>query len=120
LQTKGIFKEFVADDFVSEIMDNSYGQELLERLENSVKFFHFLAQCNVSIDGIKNLSFVNSCGEVIADFDRLVFFKSDDGLKLKAKSWINDEWVDFIHPNYLAEDCEPVDKYLRTVLGVLD
>lgn len=119
-QTKGIFKEFVADDFVSEIMDNSYGQELLERLDNSVKFFHFLAQCNVSIDGIKNLSFVNSCGEVIADFDRLVFFKSDDGLKLKAKSWINDEWVDFIHPNYLAEDCELVDKYLRTVLGVLD
>ena len=119
-QTKGIFKEFVADDVVSEIMDNSYGQELLEELDNSVKFFHFLAQCNVSIDSIKNLPFVNSCGDVVADFDRLVFYKSDEGIKLKAKTWINDEWLDFLHPNYLSVDCELVDKYLRTTFGVLD
>lgn len=119
-QTKGIFKEFVAADVVSEIMDNSYGQELLEDLDNSVKFFHFLAQCNVNIDSIKNLSFVNSCGDVVADFDRLVFFKSDEGLKLKAKTWINDEWLDFLHPNYLSVDSEIVDKYLRTVFSVVD
>ena len=119
-QTKGIFKEFVVDDVVSEIMDNSYGQELLEELDNSVKFFHFLAQCNVSIDSIKNLPFVNSCGDVVADFDRLVFYKSDEGIKLKAKTWINDEWLDFLHPNYLSVDCELVDKYLRTTFGVLD
>lgn len=119
-QTKGIFKEFIADDVVSEIMDNSYGQELLEKLDNSVKFFHFLAQCNVSIDSIKNLPFVNSCGDVVADFDRLVFYKSDEGIELKAKTWINDEWLDFLHPNYLSVDCELVDKYLRTTFGVLD
>lgn len=119
-QTIGIFKEFVAEDVVSEIMDNSYGQELLEELDNSVKFFHFLAQCNVSIDSIKNLPFVNSCGDVVADFDRLVFYKSDEGIKLKAKTWINDEWLDFLHPNYLSVDCELVDKYLRTAFGVLD
>ena len=119
-QTIGIFKEFVAEDVVSEIMDNSYGQELLEELDNSVKFFHFLAQCNVSIDSIKNLPFVNSCGDVVADFDRLVFYKSDEGIELKAKTWINDEWLDFLHPNYLSVDCELVDKYLRTVFGILD
>ena len=119
-QTIGIFKEFVAEDVVSEIMDNSYGQELLEELDNSVKFFHFLAQCNVSIDSIKNLPFVNSCGDVVADFDRLVFYKSDEGIELKAKTWINDEWLDFLHPNYLSVDCELVDKYLRTAFGVLD
>lgn len=119
-QTNGIFKQFVAKDFVNEVMDNSYGQELLEDVDNSVKFFHFLAQCNVSIDAIKNLPFVNSCGEVIANFDRLVFFKSDKGLELKAKTWINDEWFDFLHPNYLTVDYELVDKYLRTTFGVLD
>ena len=119
-QTKGIFKEFVADDVVSEIMNNSYGQELLEELDNSVKFFHFLTQCNVSIDSIKNLPFVNSCGDVVANFDRLVFYKSDEGIDLKARTWINDEWLDFLHPNYLSVDCELVDKYLRTTFGVLD
>lgn len=119
-QIEDAFNEFDIDDFVSDVLNDKNMKSLLEDIDSSVSFVHFLAINDVENEKLTDLPFINCNGELVDCFDELVFFESERGFEVKEYGWIEDEWINFISNDYFKKDEEKCVEYLKSHFGVLD
>lgn len=114
------FKDFDADAFVNDVLDDDEMLSLLKEKDDSVAFIHFLAKNEVDNDDLLNLSFFNDNGDLIADYNRLVFFESKRGKEVSEYDWIDEDWMNFISSDYVKNDGDLCIAYLKSQFGVKD
>lgn len=119
-QTEDAFKVFYPSEFVSDVIDDYKMKSLLREKSSSIAFFHFLAINNIVNPELVDLPFINCNGEIIEDFDRLVFFESERGSEVKNDEWLDDDWMEFISNDYITNDNEICSDYLKSQLKVLE
>ena len=119
-QTEDAFKVFYPCEFVSDVIDDYKMKSLLREKSSSIAFFHFLAINNIVNPELVDLPFINCNGEIIEDFDRLVFFESERGSEVKNDEWLDDDWMEFISNDYITNDNEICSDYLKSQLKVLE
>lgn len=115
---KDVFLEFNAEYFVEEVLADNDMKSLLKVEKNSVSFMHFLALNEVKNDDLLELPFFNTENDLVADFNRLVFFESERGIEMKRNDWIDNSWMDFISDDYYHNDRETCISYLKSQFGV--
>ena len=120
-QTAEIFKTFDAQEFVDSLF-YSYNRgnfnEIISEKENSIRFIHFLAENDISSDEIFDITFLNADEENVSDFDRIVFFNSENGHDVKYMPWMDPDWIEFVSDDYFIRDKEKVKSYFSKHLGV--
>lgn len=115
---KGRFKTFHDYTFVKNIFDNfSRYEQLFSVKENSIHFIHFLSVTGSMATAPQNYPFFleDSC-KVSANQD--VYQKNVVGSELALHSWIEKDWLKFLHPDYFAQDEEKVSHYLSSKCGI--
>ena len=115
---KGRFKTFNDFTFVKKIFDSfSKYEQLFSVKENSIHFIHFLSVTGNLSPVPKNYPFFLEDGSKVTD-SQDVYQKNKVGSELSAHSWINKDWLKFLHDDYFARDEEKVRHYLSSKCGI--
>lgn len=115
---KGRFKTFNDYTFVKNIFDSfSKYEQLFSVKENSIHFIHFLSVIGNLSPVPKNYPFFLEDGSNVAD-SQDVYQKNEVGSELSSHSWINKDWLKFLHKDYFACDEEKVRHYLSSKCGI--
>lgn len=119
-QTSGLFKQFVAADFVDDelLSDDNFNstiETLLKDKENSIHFIHFLAVNDISGGNYKRLPFFDSQNEIVENFDSLVFFDSTRGKDVKSMFWMDKDWIHFVSEDYFKIDRDQIEDFFKSL-----
>lgn len=115
---KGRFKTFNDYTFVKNIFDSfSKYEQLFSVKENSIHFIHFLSVTGNIFPAPQNYPFFLEDGSKGAD-SHDVYQKNEVGCELSLHSWINKDWLKFLHEDYFAHDEEKVRHYLSSKCGI--
>lgn len=88
-----------------------------EIFDNSVHFIHFLAITNYQGDLPSDFPFFTDEDQMENGCKR-VFLKNEIGESFKSHPWVNENWIHFLHPNYLRNDCDIVENFLMRRCGI--
>lgn len=115
---KGRFKTFNDYTFVKNIFDNfSRYEQLFSVKDNSIHFIHFLSVTGSIAPAPQNYPFfVEDGSKVVTNQD--VYQKNEVGSELASHSWIEKDWLKFLHTDYFAQDEEKVSHYLSSKCGI--
>ena len=115
---KGRFGTFNHYTFVKNIFDNfSKYEKLFSVKENSIRFIHFLSVTGSLISAPHGYPFFleNDC---MVNSVQNVYQKNEVSSELLSHSWIEKDWLRFLHEDYFAQDEEKVRHYLSSKCGV--
>lgn len=106
------FSNFVFAKQMTQLAAFDGIRDRLKSLENNVKFIHFLAKS----DGANNLNSIRyplftDEGKVVEKYSDL-FIPNELGQNFKSQSWIEENWVHFIHPDYFLHNKDRVRRFL--------
>ena len=97
------FKEFDAEDMLEEfIIEDSEAMALLDEESNSIKFFKFAAEKDLSTSILEKISFFDEEGDIQTEYEKTYFF-SDDVYSLKNAAWIPEDSFYVLSHNYFDE-----------------
>lgn len=115
---KGRFKTFNDYTFVKNIFDNfSRYEQLFSVKDNSIHFIHFLSVTGSIAPAPQNYPFfVENGSKVVTNQD--VYQKNEIGSELASHSWIEKDWLKFLHADYFVQDEEKVSHYLSSKCGI--
>lgn len=115
---KGHFKTFNDYTFVKNIFDSfSNYEQLFSVKENSIHFIHFLSLTDSIVPVPQNYPYYVEDGSKVAT-NQDVYQKNGIGNELASHSWIEKDWIKFLHKDYLAHDDEKVSRYLSDKCGI--
>lgn len=85
--------------------------------ENSIHFIHFLSVTGSITPVPQNYPFFveNGCKVSV---NQNVYQKNEVGSELSAHSWIEKDWLIFLHKDYFVQDEEKVCQYLSSKCGI--
>ena len=115
---KGHFKAFNDYIFVKNIFDNfAKYEKMFSTKENSIHFIHFLSVTGSITPVPQNYPFFveNGCKVSV---NQNVYQKNEVGSELSAHSWIEKDWLIFLHKDYFVQDEEKVCQYLSSKCGI--
>lgn len=100
------FKEFDPDAFVDDVLldndnfDNVHS--LLKEESASVSFMRFLASYVGYSSSYKDFPFLDQNGKMVDNFTDtpFVFLPSDDAIAIRAKEWIDPDWIGVVSNKY--------------------
>ncbi len=106
------FKLFREDAFTRGIFANfTTLRHKFETRDNSVHFLHFLAITNF-VDGIPSqYPLYDECGRTLIGKND-IYQKNEIGENLVSHTWIDKQWISFLHDEYTARDKDIVENYL--------
>lgn len=115
---KGRFKAFNDYTFVKNIFDNfSRYEQLFSVKDNSIHFIHFLSVTGSIVPVPQNYPFfVEDGSKVVTNQD--VYQNNEIGSELASHSWIEKDWLKFLHADYFAQDEEKISQYLSSKCGI--
>ncbi len=97
------FKEFDAEGMLEEfIIEDSEAMALLDEESNSIKFFKFAAEKDLSTSILEKISFFDEEGDIQTEYEKTYFF-SDDVYSLKNAAWIPEDSFYVLSHNYFDE-----------------
>ena len=115
---KGRFKTFNDYTFVKNIFDSfSKYEQLFSVKENSIHFIHFLSVTGNLSPVPTNFPFFLEEGSKVID-SQDVYQKNEVGSELSSHSWIEKDWIKFLHKDYFAHDAEKTSHYLSSKCGI--
>ena len=115
---KGRFNTFNEYTFVKNIFDSfSKYEQLFSVKENSIHFIHFLSVTGNLSPVPKNYPFFLEDGSKVAD-SQGVYQKNEVGSELSSHSWIEKDWIKFLHKDYFAKDEEKISHYLSSKCSI--
>lgn len=107
------FNEFSDTNFVNKIFCefNEY-VKLFKVKKNNVHFVHFLATKNITLPIPDDFPYFIENGSCRC-YDQTIYLKNEIGTMFKSHSWVNKEWINFIHEDYFKEDGEKVINFFN-------
>lgn len=112
------FKHFIADSFIRNIFINFASlRKKFETKENSIRFLHFMAITNYTQE-------IPASFPLYSDHDTIIngrkntYLKNEVGTSLATHKWIKEEWINFIHDDYIARDKDLVESFLSRQFGI--
>lgn len=108
-----LFKPFDTNKFSRDILENfgKYAPWFIGQ-DESIKFIHFLGVTHYQGGLPDKYPFYDDAGNLIYRRENL-YLKDDLGEKFRSREWILDDWIHFIHPDYIAQDEERIVKFLK-------
>lgn len=115
---KGRFKVFNNYTFIKNIFDNFIKyKELFSKKENSIHFIHFLSVESSTESVPHDYPFFLEDNSMVTE-NQNVYQKNNVGKELLSHSWIEKDWLKFIHDEYFDQDEEKVRVYLSSKCGI--
>lgn len=118
-QWRGIevyFKHFNTQEFTQSVLARYHSGELTELfhdVDNSRHFLHFIASCHDYHHLPEVFELLTDDGEWTNDHKKL-YVKDDVGVEIVGHEWIDNAWVKFLSPAYLAEDEETIMSFFSS------
>lgn len=108
-----LFKPFDTNKFSRDILENfgKYAPWFIGQ-DESIKFIHFLGVTHYQGGLPDKYPFYDDAGNLIYRRENL-YLKDVLGEKFHSREWILDDWIHFIHPDYIAKDEERIVKFLK-------
>ncbi len=122
---KSMFKKFLPKTFIDSVFmgdDNLDNAKLyLSEMKKSIDFIHILAHYGIGDSKYKTLPFFDINGTCISDYNRCIYYKSDEAKEVFSYNWLDKAQASIISSDYFTED-ETFNKSILSVfskLGVL-
>lgn len=111
------FKSFIDNIlFVEENMEIAIKQ--LSDKTTSIQFVRLLAHYNISDSKYKFIPFYDVNDKIVANYDRCVYYASNDAKDITSYGWLNKDWIGFVSNDYFVGD-EETDTAIRSVFTKL-
>lgn len=115
---KGRFIKFNGYTFVKNIFDNfSKYENLFSVKENNIHFIHFLSVTDYIVVAPQNYPFFIE-DDTWVSTSQDVYQRNEVASELSSHSWIEKDWLKFIHKDYFARDEEKVSNFLSSKYGI--
>jgi len=116
------FMKFNANELLDNyVFDNDKAFELLERMDNSICFFKFIAKYEINLSDRKDkFPYLDEDGKVHRSFDGLLFFYCNQAFRVSQAKWLGDNTITILSHEYLENDTDNAIKSVFEGLGFSD